>query len=247
MFKISILLISIFSLFTLRAAAQFNDTTHYHVLLTSTGSINKATNVNTYLLNNALGFGVKQHNIDANANSTWIYGRSNNALTNNDYSAIINVDIHTKADKFYYWSLVNYNTSFSLKINGQLLTGGGIAYNIIQNKKKNAWLNISDGILYDKSDIILADTMHDVYHTFRNSFRLQFKFVIAKIITVNSSTFLQNSFSRASDYILRTNSSADIRLAKWLDFSTAFSYNNENRTISQNLLFTYGLKFDRYF
>lgn len=245
--KINILLSVFCLLFSYSAFAQFNDTTHYHVVLTSTGSINRATNVNTYLLNNGLNFGVRKGNVDMNANNTWIYGKSNNALTNNDYSSLINVDIHTRADKIYFWGLVNYNTSFSLKVNAQLLTGGGIAFNIINNKNNTAWLNISDGVLYDKSDLFIQDSVRYIYHTYRNSLRVQFKFVIGKIITLNSSSFLQSSFEKASDYIFKTNSSASLKLNKWLNFTTALNYNNENRTVSENLLFTYGLTFERYF
>ncbi len=233
-------------LMTQYSFAQYSDTTHYHVNLTSTGSINRATNVNTYLLNNALSLGLKKNNVDVSANNGWIYGKSNGDLTNNDYSAIINVDLHTKADKIYYWGLVNYNTSYSLKINAQLLTGGGLAYNIIQDKKNNAWLNVSDGILYDKSDIVV-DTTRQIYHTWRNSFRLQFRFTFLKLVTVSSSSFLQSSFIRASDYIFRTNNNLAVKLNKWVNFTAAFNYNNENRTVSQNLLLTYGLTFDRYF
>lgn len=241
---VRLLIVFCLSLFCRAAFAQFTDSTHYHLNLTSSGSVNKATNVNSYLLNNGFTFEARTNNVVFNSNNTWIYGKSNGLLTNNDYSSALTVDIHNKADKVYLWTLVNYNTSFSLKIHNQLLAGGGLAYNIISNK--TAWINISDGLLYDQSDLQI-DTLRDVYHTFRNSFRLQFRFVVAKIVTVNSSTFLQNSLQSANDYIFRTNNTLSLQLYKWISFTTALSYNNENRTVSENLLFTYGLTFNRYF
>lgn len=235
----------LFLLISVCAFAQFNDTTHYHTNYTTSGSINKAKTGSSYLLNNALLLEMKQKDGMLTSTNTWIYGRSDGNLTNNDYSSYLNFDYYKSLPHFYEWGLANYNTSYSLKINNQLLTGLGLAYRVLD--RKNAKVNISDGILYDKSDLYLNDTIRDIYHTFRNSLRLQFKFTIKDIFTVNSSSFLQNSLNNEGDYIIRSNTSLGIKLRKWLSFTSTLSYNKMNRTQSENLLFTYGLTLDRFF
>ncbi|MFD2871469.1 hypothetical protein ACFS5N_03245 [Mucilaginibacter ximonensis] len=59
------------------AEAQFNDTTHYHIALAPTGSINRTHTSYTYLLNNALKFDVKKKNMTIDFTNTWVYGRQN--------------------------------------------------------------------------------------------------------------------------------------------------------------------------
>ncbi len=227
-----------------RASAQYNDSTFYHVSFAPTGSINKANGNTAYLLNNNLKFNIRKKAISFNFTNTWIYGRQNVGLTNNDYSSFVDFNVFKGPEHFYYWGLVNYNTSYSLKINNQLLAGGGIAYSIID--KPNAYLNLSDGILYDASDLMIADA-RSVYHTYRNSFRLAMKFNISNLITVESNTFLQNSLDRKYDYIIRSTNSLQFKLSSWLSVSSSLNYNRQNRTNSENLLFTYGLNFEKYF
>jgi len=141
--------------------------------------------------------------------------------------------------------LANYNTSYSLKVNNELLAGAGIAYSIID--RKNAYLNVSDGVLYDTSDLTLPDNNRDVYQTYRNSFRLSFKFGIDDKLELNSKSFLQNSFQNSSDYIIKSTTNFSFKLNKWLDLTTALTYNRQNRTQGENLLFTYGLTLEKYF
>lgn len=245
MCKKSLLLISILISVGVNVFAQFTDTTQHHISYTSTGSINKANTGSSYLLNNGLVYEIKKKSIVLNSTNTWIYGQSNHNLTNNDYSSFLNFNLYKTFPHFYYWGLANYNTSFSLKINNQLLAGIGVAYDFVNTK--NTYLNLSDGILYDKSDLYLADNTRDIYHTYRNSFRLQFRFIIKDLITVTSSDFLQNSFKRSDDYIIRTNVGVSLKVNKWLNFTTNLNYNRMNRTQTENLLFTYGLTLERYF
>jgi hypothetical protein len=221
--------------------AQYSDTLHYHLNVNSTGSLNRTNTGDSYLLNNAVNFGIKQKAITLNSTNSWIYGRQNNVLTNNDFSSSLYLNYYQTFPHFYYWGLVNYNTSYSLKINNQLLTGAGIAYNFIDTKLY--YLNLSDGILYDQSDLLTGK----IYHTYRNSLRLLFQFSIGHLVTVEGSNFLQNSLSNGSDYIIRSNTTALFRLYKWLSLTAALNYNRSNITGSENLLFTYGVTVDRYF
>ncbi len=232
-------------LYALHTHAQFNDTTHYHTAYTSSGSINKTKDGTAYLLNNGLRLGIRKKTVAMNFTNTCVYGRQQDALTNNDFSTSFDFNLYKTFPKFNYWGLANYNTSYSLKINNQLLTGLGVAYTFIDNKA--AYLNLSNGVLYDKSDLFLNDTTRDVYHTFRNSFRLLFRVTVKDILTLESSNFLQNSFDYGNDYIIRSNSTLSFKINQWLSLTTALSYNRLNRTRSDNLLLTYGLTFDRYF
>ncbi len=243
MYKLILLLCGIF--LSVAAHAQFNDSTHYHTSYASTGSINKTNDGSSYLLNNAFKFNIKNKNTTLNFNNGWVYGRSNSNLTNNDFSSSLDFNLNGKSPHLYFWGLANYNTSFSLKINNQLLTGLGAAYNVID--KKNAMLNLSDGILYDLSDLYISTTENDVYQTYRNSFRLNFRFVIYNLLIVDGNNFLQNSLQTKSDYIVRSNTNLSVKLRKWLAFTTSFNYNRQNRTHSENLLLNYGLTVEKYF
>lgn len=226
---------------SLTAFAQFNDTTHYHLNASATGSINQALGNNTYLLNNSFSFAIKKKDFSLNSANTYVYGKDNNALTNNDYSSILNFNLYKTLPHFFYWGLVNYNTSYSLKIFNQLLAGAGIAYNIVD--RKNFTINFSDGVLYDQSDLV---TNSD-YHTWRNSVRFLAYLNVKDILTFETSNFLQNSFSNRPDYILRTTTTLGLKIRKWLSFTTAYTYNRMHITNSSNLIFTYGLTVDKYF
>jgi hypothetical protein len=224
--------------------AQFNDSTHYHTVFLSSGSLNKTNDATAYLLNNSFKFNIKKKVVSMNFTNNWIYGKQDAGLTNNDFSTTFDFNLYKGPPHFYYWGLANYNTSYSLKINNQLLTGLGVAYSLVETK--NAYLNISDGILYDLSDLVINET-RDVYHTYRNSFRLTFRFNIAERVVIDGSNFLQNSLDRKQDYIIRSTTNLSFKLQKWLSLTTSLNYNRVNRTQSENLLLTYGLTVEKYF
>lgn len=227
------------------AHAQFSDSTHYYANFNTSGSINRANNDIAYLMNDGFKFIIKKKSVWFNFDNNWVYGKQNSALTNNDYSSVFEVNVYETFPHFFYWGLANYNSSYSLKVNNELLTGAGIAYNILD--RKNAHLNISDGVLYDASDLTLPDNSRDTYHTYRNSFRLSFKFTVDDKFELDSKSFLQNSFQNSSDYIIKSTTNFSFKLNKWLDLTTALTYNRQNRTQSENLLFTYGLTLEKYF
>jgi hypothetical protein len=241
----SVLFVSITMLSAGSAYAQFNDTTFYHTAFLSSGSINKTSDGTAYLLNNAFKFNVKKKDVSLNFNNNWIYGKQNGNVSNNDFSSSLDFNLYKTFPHFFYWGLANYNTSYSLKINNQLLAGGGIAYNLFDSA--NAYLNLSDGVLFDSSDLMLANNVRDKYETYRNSLRLQFKFNIADRVVIDGSNFLQNSLQRQSDYIIRSTTNLSFKLQKWLSLTTSLNYNRVNRTNSENLLFTYGLTIEKWF
>jgi len=225
----------------LNAFGQFTDSTNYHIVLSSSGSVNRTNNENAYLLNNSLNFGLKKKSIVLNSSSTWLYGKQNSALSNNDFSTTMNFNLYKTFPHFYYWGLANYNTSYSLQIKNQLLAGVGIAYNFID--KPNAYINLSNGILFDKSSLVELEN----YTTLRNSLRLQYHFLIKDIITIDGSHFLQNSYARKGDYIIRSATTLGLKIRKWISLTTALNYNKLNITGRENLNLTYGLSVDKYF
>jgi len=237
--KYLILILSIFVNFY--AKAQFTDSTNYHLVLSAAGSINKTNTDVAYLLNNALNFGIKRKSIVLNTSNSWLYGKQNKDLSNDDFSSTLNFNLYKTLPHFYYWGLLNYNTSYSLKINHQLLAGLGIAYNIVD--KENFYVNISNGILYDKSNLLT----NEIYHTYRNSFRIQYHFSIKELIVFDGNNFLQSSFDRKEDYIIRSVNRLGIKLRKWITLNTSLNYNKMNITNRENLNLTYGLTLDKYF
>ncbi|MBS1525960.1 MAG: DUF481 domain-containing protein [Bacteroidetes bacterium] len=220
----------------------------FHLDFAGTGSINRATNDITYLFNNDLKFGVERHKFSLNFDNDWVYGTDHHVLTNNDYLSVLQADWLKPKNKsgLYYWALASYNTSYSLKVNSQALTGAGLAYNVFINT--NAWFGISDGIVYDHSDLVLPDSTHLNYSTIRNSLRVLFHLVLKKdLLGMDETAFLQNSLRMGSDYIVRSATTLSLKLNKWLDLTSSLNYNQQTRTEASNLIFTYGLKFDKYF
>ncbi len=240
---ISVLLIVM--LCSLSTFAQFSDSTHYYVKYASTGSINRTNDGNSYLLNNGLAFKVSKKKMVLNADAGYVYGQQDKQLTNNDVTASLNFNLYRDDRRFFYWGLTSYDKSYSLKINNRFQGGGGIAYDIIS--KPNATLNLSDGILFETSDLYLHDTIPDIYHTFRNSFRVYYKWTIKGILVLEGAQFLQQSLSHGNDIIIKSNNSLSIKLRSWLAITAALSYNKLNRTDRENLLINYGLTIEKYF
>lgn len=230
----------------LRAGAQsVNDSTYYRITANATGNASQTNDGNTYLYNNALNFTIKKKRYSLNSTNNWVYGQQNNKLTNNDYATILQLNIYTSIPHFYYWGLNSYASSFSLKINNQYQGGAGIAYNLLDNKK--FLLNLSDGILFENSDVYLHDTIRDLYSTYRNSFRVMFRYTLANLITFNEATYFQNSFSMKSDYVIQSAFSIEVKIKKWFSVKSDFIYNRFNRTESENRLFDYGVSINKSF
>ncbi len=231
--------------FAIPALAQYSDSTHHYASYVSSGSINKANGDRAYLLNNTLKLGLKKKSISLNFNNNWIYGKQNNNITNNDFSSTMDFNLYKTFPHFFYWGLANYNTSYSLKITDQLLTGAGIAYSVLE--RPNAYLNFSDGLLYDYSNLTLSNGNPDRYSTSRNSFRLTYRFMIRQLIEVSGTNFLQHSLTDQQDYIIKTSNKVSFKINKWISLLTQLDYNKMNRTHGENLLLSYGLNFERYF
>lgn len=238
------LIVYLLAMVATAAQAQWSDSTHYFIKLSSTNSINRANNKSAYLFNNGLGFSIRKERISLNWNNTWLYGQQDGSKTNNDFSATFDANFYRPARKFFYWGLANYNTSFSLKIRNQLLTGAGVAYSFFDTE--TAYLNLSDGFLFDTSSILQDDLPVD-YQTIRNSFRLAYRFTVHSLLVLQGNNFYQPSLTDGADFNIRLNNNISFKLFHGLSLNAALTYNRVNRTDSENLLFTYGLSFERYF
>src|ERR1700740_1743703 len=135
--------------------AQYSDSTHYYAGAIATGTLNKTNTSHSYVLNNVVKFGIREKAISLNSYNSWAYGEQQKQLTNNDFNSTLDFNLYKAPPHFYYWGLATYLSSYSLKVNSQYQGGAGLAYNIIDRKKVR--LNISDGILYEQSDIFLKD------------------------------------------------------------------------------------------
>lgn len=221
------------------------DSAAFYAGFNSSGTYNRTNSSSYYLLSNGIKLGLKKKDVVWNSTNKWLYGQQDRTLTNNDFSSSWDVNLYKTFPRFYYWGLLVYNTSYSLKINSQGQGGLGIAYNFLD--KTTAQINLSDGILYDYSDLAVNDSTRSIYGTFRNSLRLQLKWKIKDRLTFSGNAFLQNSLQYGNDYIIRSDASLSLKVWKWVSFSSTFSYNEMSRTKSQNLFMTYGLTIEHNF
>lgn len=227
------------------AKAQFSDSIHHYVNYAATGIINKTNDGSSYVLTNALKYNLKKKSARLNSTTSWIYGEQSQRLSNNDFTSTIDFNLYKTFPNFYYWGLANYDKSYSLKIINRLQAGLGVAYNLLDDKK--AAINISNGILYESSNLQINDSTRKAFQIFRNSFRLRYRFVVNEVIVFDGLHFFQNSLSDGSDYIIRSVNSCTFKIRKWLGLTTSATYNRNQRTNRENLLITFGLTADKYF
>lgn len=231
---------------TILTRAQFNDTTNYYVNLSSIGVANKTNDRESWLLNNHFKFSVYKKQISLNTSAGMIYGQQNGLLSNRDFISALDFNYYLKDKPTYFWGLATYEKNFSLKINNRIQTGLGVGYNLIQ--RENIVINISDGVLYENSDLPLTAEGENIdYATLRNSFRLRYRFIFNNIVTFDGTDFLQHSLSDRSDYIIRTQNNLSLKLLRWLSVTAGVTYNKLNKTGRENLLINYGVTIERYF
>jgi hypothetical protein len=232
-------------------STHYTDTTRYKYTYSGTGNFNNTNTVNNYLLSNAITFSAVKKRRAINLNTGWVYGSQQGNLTNNDFTTTADLNLYKTLRHFYYWGLVNYNTSLSLRVNHIIQAGFGPGYNLIDKKK--AALIISDGILYEKGDLydinygsLQGNTpQRDKYQVFRNSFRIKYHFVIHDRVTLDGVELIQHSLVTIHNYILNLSASGSVKLSKWLSVTTAFAFNRFTRTRSENTLLTFGITISR--
>src|SRR5664279_3419135 len=114
-----------FSYCQLKDTIRIRDSIRYHLAIATTGSLNQSTNTNTYLMNNTVRFGAARRLFSTNFSGSYVYGSSNHALTNNDVLISVDGNLYQQRSKFFYWILLNYTSSYSLKIKGLFQSGAG--------------------------------------------------------------------------------------------------------------------------
>jgi hypothetical protein len=232
-------------------SVHYTDTTKYHGSWSATGNINNTNTFSSYLISNTVQASAARKKSALNLNTSWIYGSQSGTLTNNDFTATLDFNMYKTIRHFYYWGLVNYNTSLSLRVNNLFQSGGGFGYNILD--KKTAVILVSDGILFETGDLYQlfytgqpgGETIRDRYSVFRNSFRLKYRFVIHDKVTLEGIELIQHSLATIHNYILNLTASGSVRLNKWLNVTTAFTFNKFTRTRSENTLITFGFTVTR--
>jgi len=229
-----------------KGKAQFNDSTHYFVNYTTTGLINRTNEGSSYTLNNGLRFSINKKKISFNNVNTWIYGKQFDVLSNNDFSSAADFNVQATFPDFYYWGLGTFDKSYSLKINHRYQTGAGIGYHLLT--RKSIAISISDGILYEKGNLAVADLLGRTnYETFRNSLRIKFRISFREKVVIEGTDFWQPSLSYREDYIIKSSTTLSIKLQKWLSFTSSLMYNQFHLSGRENLLLNFGLTFERYF
>lgn len=241
--KYLLLLLAVLSANTTHA--QFNDTVTHYVAFMSTGTYNRTNDYSSYVIDNGLKFSIQKKKITMNSNNKWLYGRQDEQLTNNDFTSTWDINLYLWSRRFYCWGLLNYYSAYSLHVNHQAQAGSGLAY--VVTDKKIFYLNISDGFIYEYSDVTLEDGVREVYGTPRNSLRLQIRSNIKDVILFNSSGFLQNSLIDSEDYIIKSELSLAIKIRSWLSLDIGFTYNEISKTATNNMFVTYGFMLEKYF
>lgn len=220
---------------------QSKDTAVYYINQSSTGNFNQTNDGLSYTLNNSLKFNVTKKSIALNTTNNYLYGEQLNLLSNNDFNSIVDFSLNKKLSKLYYWGMATYTKSYSLKVDNRVQSGIGIGYKLVDSEA--LFLNLSDGFLYEYSDLYDVES----YQTTRNSIRLKFIVAIKSYVTLESSNFFQPSLTYFEDNIILSNSSLTIKLYEWLSLKGNVVYNKISLTNKENLLSNIGFGIEKYF
>lgn len=246
MLRCTCLLFTFIFLNCISCFAQFSDTIDYYISTNLAGNINKTAAGTNYLFNNGAKFSIQKDRLAFNTNNNWLYGENSGKLISNDFISSTDFNLYySPQSRFNYWGLANYTSSFSLKINSQFQGGAGVAYKLISSELM--MLRLSDGLLFESSNIVLNDSVNKTYNTIRNSLRLQFRYKFKKLLSFESAAFWQPSITYTNDYIININAGLNVKLLHWLSFTSKINYINISRTQRENMLITYGIVMEKYF
>lgn len=229
-----------------RAQEAETDTISYSFGFNGTGSLNKTGGTTAYVFNNGVRFGMIKDYFELSTAGSWIYGENGVSKTNNDFSFVVDLSYLKGHNRVYYWGLGTYDKSYSLKIADRFQAGGGVGFTVAD--KKHFRFVITDGPLYEKTALRAQDKYGRLhYETLRNSFRIKFLLEWADRFVLDGTDYIQNSLSDGDDYIIRSVTNLSMKLYKSLNLKTTLTYNRLNLTGTENLLFTYGISFDKVF
>ena len=239
-------LLCIFLLFyAVNCCAQFNDSVYHYIKFSTGGTITHTQDNSSFLMTNSFNYSIKKQSIALNTSAGWIYGTQQGDVTYNDVTVHGDVNFFKPGKKLYHWALMNFDKSYSLNVLYRVQAGAGLAYDFIDSP--NLRINVSDGFLYEQSDIKNDDSTHDVSSTPRNSFRLLYKWNIKDRFSITGVHFIQPSLKNINDYIFQSSTILSFKIKKWLSFNGNFTYNRVSATKRENLLITYTIVAEKYF
>jgi hypothetical protein len=223
----------------LNAQSLPKDTIIYSAQANSTGSFSKTNDHSSFILNNVVKLGVTKGKFSVQNSDGWIYGEQSGTKINNDYSSVLEGDYLKNVRKLYVWGLGTFDKSYSLKINYRYQMGAGPGYTVVRDKKSS--LIISDGIMFERVDLVDPELGQLSYSTWRNSFRVKYHWLIRDLVSFDGTAFVQPSLSHKHDNILRNTTTLSVKLRKWLSVTSSLTYNKLTRTQRENLVVTYGI------
>lgn len=227
------------------ACAQFNDSIAYYAYYNSTGTFTKTNDQRSFVFNNVFKFSVSKKIVSLNTTNSWLFGKQGDVKINNDFSSALEADFLKKTNKLYYWALGTFDKSFSLNIDHRFQVGAGLGWTAVDTK--NILLVLSDGIIFEKGDLTDSELGQLSYTTWRNSFRVKYRWNITELLILDGSAFFQPSLEEWEDQIVRSNTTLAFKIKKWLSLTSAFTYNKVTITGRENLLVTYGIILENYF
>lgn len=252
-FKIFSLLISLSTAYISNISAQ--DNKPHKLDLSATGSLNKTADDLINIYNTNVRYNYIIQNAEFNANAKWVYGSKSAGLSNNDVNVTLDGNLyHDHKKHFNSWVLGAFTSSYSLNIYSQFQAGVGLAYKFELLKKERTknddkattyqdliTFRVSDGIIYEQSNILNKESVQEMYYILRNSLRLQLVANLWNNASLRGTYFWQPALHDIKDVNMTADVSLGIKLSNNIKFDTRFSYNYITRTAKENLIFTYGI------
>jgi len=218
---------------------QGGDSITYKVSLGSTGNFTRSNDQRGYLFNNNAKASRDGKNLFWQASGGWIYSAQSGVKVNNDFTAVLESDVLKKRQRLYYWGMCAYDRSFSLKIDHRLQLGAGVGYTVVDNDKGT--LVLSDGFLYERSQLTDPELGFMDYDVWRNSFRVKYRWTPRASLTVDGWAFVQPSLFSWDDTIIKSATTVSYKVNRWLNLTAACTYNRLTLTGRENLIVTYGV------
>lgn len=227
--------------------ARGQDTARYTLRASSTGLLNRTTDAQSYVLTNTAAATVTHRRYGANVSAGYVYGESRSGLTNNDFTATATGNRYARnSRRIYLWGLGSYETSYALRVQYRVQAGAGIAWSPVDRDR--AYLNFSDGPLYERSRVTTPDGLETDATTARNSFRLRFRFATpGNKVVLDGTHFLQTSLHDISDYLIRSSTTLTVAVWKGVGITAAANYNRATTTNRETLLLTLGIQVSHSF
>ena len=236
----------LFLFFIFSSYSQQKDTAIFHLKAALTGIINKTNTTNSYLSNNNIRFSILKGPHILNSSNSWVYGKQLTGLTNDDYYVGIDYNYYDTSNVLSAWWYAGYDKNYSLKLNDRFQGGVGLGYDVF--KSTFISMNISNGVIFEYNDYYeTVDISKNINNIYRNSLRIKYTLIISRKIILNGTSFWQQSYGNKEDYILKSNSTLNYKLRKWLSITVAVAYNKINLTGGENFLLNYGFTFDKLF